>query len=238
VNYYLAAALALDEQFDKALAAARQASEQLPQLPAIQLRPAWVLQLARRWPEAAEAYQRFLEKFATQYGSTELRETVREAKASLSNVCSYQQQHEAAEEWLEQILDEFPADVGAHNDLGYLWTDRGVHLHRSLRMTQYACLAEPANAAYRDSYGWALYRLGRYPEAVTQLRQAAEQQQPPDGLVYDHLGDAVLHVEGAAAATTIWQKALELLADDDHERRAMIQDKIRVAGEGQATSQN
>jgi hypothetical protein len=39
-----------------------------------------------------------------------------------------------AEEWLEQILDEFPDDPEASNDLGFLWADRNQYLHRALRM--------------------------------------------------------------------------------------------------------
>ena len=68
IYFYLAAALALDDRFDEALAAARQAAERVPNVPTIQLRPAWVLFLAKRWPEAAQAYQDFLARYGDQYG--------------------------------------------------------------------------------------------------------------------------------------------------------------------------
>ena len=50
--------------------------------------------------------------------------------------------------------------------------------------------AEPENAAYRDSLGWALFKLGRYDEAVVELEKAASVLTQPDGVVLDHLGDA------------------------------------------------
>jgi tetratricopeptide (TPR) repeat protein len=228
VNFYLAAALALDDRFDQALEAARQAARHSPELPAIQLRPAWVLLLAKRWPEAATAYQQFLDRFADRHDSAELRDAVREAKISLSSVCVALEQQTQAEEWLEQVLDEFPDDVGAHNDLGYLWADRGVHLERALRMTQYASQAEPDNVAYRDSYGWALYKLGRFQEAVTQLRQAT-QTDTPDGLILEHLGDALSEAEGPAAALETWRHALQMLGNDEPDRRAAIERKIEQA---------
>ena len=126
-------------------------------------------------------------------------EVVADAKSSLSNVCVHLDRNAEAEEWLEQILDEFPDDVGADNDLGYLWAERGVHPQRALRMTRRAALAEPDNIAYLDSYGWALFRLGQYEEAVKQLRRAVDNE-APDGVILDHLGDALLRTEGEQAA--------------------------------------
>jgi Tfp pilus assembly protein PilF len=100
-----------------------------------------------------------------------------------------------------------------------------VHLQRALRMTEYASQAEPTNVAYRDSYGWALYKLGRYPEALAQLRQAADVD-VPDGLILEHLGDVVLQVEGPAAAREIWQRAQQAFGDEEPQRRAAIEAKI------------
>ena len=56
-------------------------------------------------------------------------------------------------------------------------------------MIRQAVDAEPDNMAYRDSLGWVLFRLGKYPEAVAELEKAAAGKKP-DGVVLDHLGDA------------------------------------------------
>jgi tetratricopeptide (TPR) repeat protein len=224
--FYLSGALALQEQYTEALAAAQQAAQLLPEIPSAEMRPAWVLYLARRWPEAQSAYQAFLEKFAAQYGSNAVRDSVREAKLTLSNICVLQQQHTEAEEWLEQVLDEFPEDVGAMNDLGYLWADRQVHLRRALQMVHQAVEAEPDNYAYRDSYGWALYRLGRYDEAVQQLRRAADTEDETDGVILDHLGDALERTGDLAGARSAWQRALQHLPPAEDGRRQLIETKL------------
>jgi tetratricopeptide (TPR) repeat protein len=225
LHFYLSASLALDEQYEEALSAARKAAELAMDVPAIQLRPGWVLFLAERWPQSRQEYLRFLARFEGQYGSPNVRETVKEAKSTLSSIEVFLDQPEVAEEWLEQVLDEFPGDVGALNDLGYLWADRGVHLQRALRMTQQAVEAQPDNAAYRDSYGWALYQLARYEEAVVQLRVAVQAEEP-DGVVLDHLGDTLLQTDGPAAAVVAWRRALEALGDKEPARRAKIKAKL------------
>jgi tetratricopeptide (TPR) repeat protein len=225
VDFYLAAALALDRRYDEALAAARRAADRAPQVPVIQLRPAWVLMLARRWSEAATEYTAFIERYDDRHDSAELRAAVRDAKTSISSVCVYLHQNEQAERWLEEVLDEFPDDVGAHNDLGYLWADRGVHLQRALRMTRYAVEQEPENAAYRDSYGWALFRLGRHADAVEQLRKAAAGD-APDGVVLEHLGDALQATHDPTGAVDAWRRAVAALDDHEAERRTQVQAKI------------
>ena len=73
----------------------------------------------------AKAYEEFIQKFDDDYSSPEVRQSLREARSILSNIC--EQQHETAKavEWLEQILDESPDDAGTNNDLGFLWADEG-----------------------------------------------------------------------------------------------------------------
>jgi tetratricopeptide (TPR) repeat protein len=229
VHFYLSAALALDNRFDEALAAARRAAELVPQVPAIQLRPAWVLLLAKRWPEAAKEYGAFIDRFGDRHDSPELRQAIREAKTSLSSIYVHLEQNDEAERLLEEVLDEFPDDVGAHNDLGYLWADRGIHLQRAVRMTRYAVEQEPDNVAYRDSYGWALFQVGKFAEALEQLRKAANVDSP-DGVILDHLGDALRETEGRAPAVDTWRRAIAALGDSEPQRRIRLEQKIQQAG--------
>jgi Flp pilus assembly protein TadD len=94
------------------------------------------------------------------------------------------------------VLDEFPDDPGALNDLGYLWTEQGKNLQWARQMIQKAVDSEPENAAYLDSLGWAYYQLGQYAEAVQWLEKAAAGDEP-DGVILDHLGDAYWKVRPA-----------------------------------------
>ena len=63
-------------------------------------------------------------------------------------------------------------------------------------MIRQAVAAEPDNAAYRDSLGWVLFRLGKYPQAVAELKKAAADK-TVDGTVLEHLGDAYAKLEPA-----------------------------------------
>ena len=226
-SFYLAAALELAGRSDEALAAARKAAEQKPDSARIVSRTAWLLYHAHRYDEAIKAYSELIRKFDADYQSGENREVLRDARLALSNLCVTQNRLPEAEEWLEQVLDEYPDDPGASNDLGYLWADQGKHLQRALRMTRLAVDAQPANLAYRDSLGWAFFRLGRNQEALVELEKAAADK-APDAVILDHLGDVYLKVNQPAKAKDAWRRAVEgFRKDKEPEKARKTEEKMK-----------
>jgi tetratricopeptide (TPR) repeat protein len=208
IRYYLAGALTMAKKTDEALQEMRKAVEANPNNPRYESRIAWILYQAKRMPEAAEEYENLIQKHAAKQ-QAEFREIMRSARLALSNIALEQGNFPQAVEWLEQVLDEYPEDPGALNDLGYLWAERGLHLQRSLRMTQKAVELEPKNHSYRDSLGWAYYQLGRYDDAVRELIAATTDNEQADGVLFDHLGDALLKQGKPAEAKQAWQRARE-----------------------------
>lgn len=204
--FFLSAALALADRTDEALTAARKSAELRPSDPRSAARIGWVLYHGERLDEAREAYLAFLQKFDRRHGLISMREAVREARLALSNIDLELGDYPAATEWLQQVLDEFPEDIGAGNDLGYLWADRSEHLQRSLKLIERAVKADPANAAYRDSLGWVLFRLNRLEEAMAELQQAAASELA-DGVIHEHLGDALVKLGQRAAGLAAYRRA-------------------------------
>jgi tetratricopeptide (TPR) repeat protein len=224
--FYLAGALELMDKTDEAIAAARQAVAIGKDSPRLYSRVAWIEYHAKRYDDAIKSYKELIEKFDATQTSPEARQVLREARLVLSNIYAQQKDFPQAEEWLQQVLDEFPEDTTALNDLGYLWADQGKNLERAVEMTRQAVEAEPENGAYHDSLGWALYKLGRYDEALEALKKAAGEQDV-DGVILDHLGDCQLKRGDKAAAVEAWSKALEALdAQDDAETIKSVRQKI------------
>ena len=81
-----------------------------------------------------------------------------------------------------------------------------------------------------------LFKKGDYAQAVKYLRQAADDEDGQDAVIYDHLGDALWKLGEAGEAKAAWQKALELLENPktkkEREQRAQVEKKLRLlAGE-------
>ena len=204
--YYLAGAKEMAGHTDEALAAAAKAGELAPENPRLESRTAWILYHAKRIEPAIAAYRELVARWDKGPATDERREAGREARQVLSNLEVQRGDFAAATEWLEQALDEFPDDAGANNDLGYLWADRGVHLERARRQIELAVQAEPKNVAYRDSLGWVLLRQGKAAEAVAELEQAAADP-AADGVIFEHLGDALAKLGRTAQARAAWLRA-------------------------------
>ena len=217
-NFYLAGALSLENRIDEAFAAAVKAAELKPGSIAFLARPGWVLTYGKRYEEAYKAYQELLRKYENDFSSEEFRQGLKEVRLAFSNVCVLRGRMAEAEEQLELVLDEYPEDSGAMNDLGYLWADRNEHLGRACRMIRKAVELEPENAAYRDSLGWALFRQRKYAEAAAELQKAAEKI--ADGTVLDHLGDAYQKLGQAEKARESWRRAAESFHKEKEEEKA------------------
>jgi tetratricopeptide (TPR) repeat protein len=209
--FYLAGALAMDGKTDEALRAAGAAAEKKTDDPRYDSRIPWIYYHAKRYDEAAKHYRELLKKYQDNYDSPEVRSVVHDTRLILSNIAVLQDNLPEAEEWIEQVLDEFPDDVGGLNDLGYLWADQNKRLERAHRMIRRAVAAEPENAAYRDSLGWVLYRLGRYAEALVEQKKAVElaktKDEASDGVMYDHLADIHAALGQKDEAQAAWREA-------------------------------
>jgi tetratricopeptide (TPR) repeat protein len=206
-HYFLGQALMYAGRKEEALDEARRAARMNPRSIALALQPAVMLYRDKQLPAAAEELRELVARLDEEEQSDEGRAELRRARLLLSNIAVEQHDYPTAEEWLEQVLDEFPDDVGAQNDLGYLWADQDKHPRMALAMVERAVSAEPANAAYRDSLGWALYKVGRYDDATVELKKAVELEKP-DGLILEHLGDAAAAASETDTARDAFQRAL------------------------------
>jgi tetratricopeptide (TPR) repeat protein len=218
--YYWIAALGSAEHYDEALAVARKACAAYPDSARLVGRVPWVLYLMKRYDESAKDYHALLARFEGNHSTQEVRLAVREARLLLSNIANIRHQSTEAEEWLEQVLDEFPDDSSAANDLGYLWAERGVHLERALRLIRVAIADEPDNQAYRDSLGWVYYQRQQYAQAVAELEKAAAGKKP-DPVIFEHLGDAYRKAGQPAKARHAWQRAAQLYREGKENDKAL-----------------
>ena len=87
-------------------------------------RVASVLYVLKPTTSPSKAYQALLDRFDHDDEAEETRAAPRSA-GSCCRPSRPQDRRPEAEEWLQQVLDEFPDDVAADNDLGFLWAEQG-----------------------------------------------------------------------------------------------------------------
>ncbi len=62
---------------------------------------------------------------------------------------------------------------------------------------------------YIDTYGWVLFRMGRFEEAKTALRQAVSLDADESPELMIHYGDVLYELKEYYMASFYWKKALE-----------------------------
>ena len=124
-----------------------------------------------------------------------------------------------AEADFRRILVSAPDDVNALNALGYTLADRTTRYKEALELIDRARVAEPGNAAIIDSYGWVLFRLGRYSEALGHLRRAFALQR--DAEIASHLGQVLWVMGQKEEARRHFEEARKMDPDNRSLQRAL-----------------
>ena len=89
----------------------------------------------------------------------------------------------------EKVLALNPNFVPALNNLAYIYSEKLNNLNRAGELARKARELAPADPSVQDTFGWILYRQGKYQEAAELLEQSASKS-PGKGEIQFHLGMA------------------------------------------------
>ncbi|MDJ1006511.1 MAG: tetratricopeptide repeat protein [Paracoccaceae bacterium] len=132
---------------------------------------------------------------------------------------------ELAEADFRTALELNPDQPQVLNYLGYSFVELETNMEEALDLIERAVAARPDSGYITDSLGWALYRLGRYDEAVVHMERAVELE-PVDPIINDHLGDVYWAVGREREAEFQWHRALWFEPEEEEAER--IRRKLEV----------
>lgn len=172
-----------------------------------------------RYAEAANAYGRAIDLF----GEPQLQHwpVYYSRGISLERTGAW----DRAEADLRQALALQPDQPQVLNYLGYSLVEKGQKLEEALAMIERAVAARPEDGFITDSLGWALYRMGRYQDAVEPMERAVGLE-AVDPVINDHLGDVYWAVGRQMEARFQWRRALSFGPEEKDAQR--IRRKLEV----------
>ena len=115
----------------------------------------------------------------------------------------------------ERLISSDSSDAQAYNNYAYSLVERDEKLDLALKYSQRAIDIAPNNAAYLDTYGWILFKLGKNNEALNYIRNSIELENT-NAVVLEHLGDVLLRINQNEDALEYYRKALKF--DSNNER--------------------
>ena len=112
------------------------------------------------------------------------------------------------------IVKNSPKDPNALNAYGYVLTNYSNNYKKAYKLIKKAIKLDPDNPAIIDSYGWILYRMGKYEEAEEELNKAYQLFKDPE--IAFHLIKVLLKTNKKERAKNIFTEARVLFMDNKY----------------------
>ena len=115
-------------------------------------------------------------------------------------------QNDKAYEAYENCLKIKPNNSFVLNNYAYYLSIEDRDLQKAEKMAAKAIETDP-NSNNLDTYGWVLYKLGKYTEAQKYIEQSIDESDPPSPEVLEHMGDVLHQLDQKSKAKSFWRKA-------------------------------
>lgn len=115
-------------------------------------------------------------------------------------------QWKKSDEAFEKALTLSPDDPFIMNNYSYFLAVRGRKLDRAEALSLKSNELAPGSASFQDTYGWVLFRKGNYTDALEWIGKALSNG-ANDGVVLEHYGDVLFHLDRLDEAVEYWQRA-------------------------------
>jgi Tfp pilus assembly protein PilF len=107
-----------------------------------------------------------------------------------------------------EALRLFPENPTINNNYAYFLAEHDTLLQKAKEMAFKATELEPKNSAYLDTYGWTLYKLKDYDQALTYVKMSISMGEA-GAEVYEHLGDILKKRGEEKEAKQAYEEALK-----------------------------
>ena len=110
----------------------------------------------------------------------------------------------------EKALKIDPENSYVLNNYAYYLSLRNENMEKAETMSAKSVKLDAANPANMDTYGWVLYKLGKYQDAAHWVEKAVAATPSPDADLLEHLGDIYFKLGDTEKALLNWQNALKV----------------------------
>jgi tetratricopeptide (TPR) repeat protein len=122
-----------------------------------------------------------------------------------------------SDEAYDKALKIDSADSYVLNNYSYYLSLRNEKLNKAEDMSRLANQISPANASFEDTFGWILYKEGKYDEAAKWIYKAMGDGAEKNATILEHMGDIQYKMGNTDKALEYWLKAKEAGSNDASE---------------------
>ena len=195
------------KKYEELFSTSKEAISYFPNLPQVYLYNALAANQTRRYDDALAATTMGSEVVLNDpYLKAELIGQEGEAYFGLKD-------YESGSAAFDRALKLTPSNAVLKNNYAYQLALANRNLEKAANLISELALDENAEAYIIDTYGYILFRQGKFTEAYTQLKRAYDKDST-DFTIVEHLGDAAIKAGKTTEALKYWQEAKELGSDN------------------------
>ena len=112
-----------------------------------------------------------------------------------------------SDESYEKALELNSKDANVLNNYAYFLSVRGEKMDKAEQMSRESNALEPDQGSYEDTYGWIMYKQGKYKEAKEWTEKSLSHGSDKSATVLEHYGDILFRLGELNNAFEYWQKA-------------------------------
>ena len=114
-----------------------------------------------------------------------------------------------SDEAYENVLRLDPDHDYVLNNYAYYLSLRNENLEKAAEMAKHATELKPNSSANQDTYGWVLYKMGKFEEAKIWIEKAMINEEEASAVIIEHYGDVLWQLGDHDGAYQFWLKAQE-----------------------------
>jgi tetratricopeptide (TPR) repeat protein len=150
----------------------------------------------------------FLNK-AIRYQTNDNDNLLSDMLVSLGDVYNTESRFASSDSCYRAALNLQPDNAMALNNFSYYLSVRGENLDEAEKMSGKSLKLRPNEATFLDTYGWILYKQGKFKEAKVYILKAIElSPNNGDPTLWEHLGDIEYKLGNKKQALEHWKTAL------------------------------
>lgn len=173
---------------------------------------------ANKLPQAVKELEAFLSKSPNNPS----------ALMTLGQIGEKMKDYPKARDAYERLLSTTPENAEAMNNLAYLYSEKLNELDKAYELARKARALQPASPVISDTFGWILYKQGKYQEALTLLRESTGKLRDAPEAQF-HFGMTSYMMGETEAARAALQRAANATSDFPGKQEA--QRRLALLGE-------
>jgi Tfp pilus assembly protein PilF len=135
-------------------------------------------------------------------------EALSEMYSTLGEVYNTMKDYKQSDSAFEHAMRLNDKNATLLNNYAYYLSERNQRLADAERMSKKSLEIRPGEGTFLDTYGWILYRQGKYEEARKYIQQAIDAAKGEgDATLWEHMGAVQFKLGNAAKAVEAWQVA-------------------------------